>query len=170
MFHCAIFEFDTGVILIWLKQELLPRELSCFFLICDNTFLLPSLFQNSQTCVCVLRWIREQILLKATCLSCGHFFYFPVISVPSSHLLHSCMNIHADTAQKVGRWERRNCGISHSLRENMTGAATLTHRYSAGDAGLELCSKPSLQNGEECGAWCKQPPLPPGCPPIYLFY
>ena len=76
------------------------------------------------------------------------FFYFPVISVPSSYLLHSHMNIHADTGQKVGRWERRACGILHSLQENMTGAAALTHRYSASNAAVELHSKPSHHNGE----------------------
>jgi len=46
------------------------------------------------------------------------------------------MNFCADTGQKVGRWERRKSGISHSLQENITRAATLTHRYYAGDAAL----------------------------------
>lgn len=113
MFHCAIFEFDTGVILIWQKQELLPKELSCFCLICDNTFLLPSLFQNSQTCGCVLGWIREQILLKATCLSCGHFFTFR--SYPFHHPIY-CITAWTSTLIQGRKWENGKGGhvASHS--------------------------------------------------------
>lgn len=69
------------------------------------------------------------------------FFYFPVLSVPSSHFLHSHMNIHADTGWKVGGWDMRTYGISRSLQENMTGAITLIHRYSEGNAAVELCFK-----------------------------
>lgn len=124
----------------------MPKGLSCFCPICGNTFLLPSLFQDYQTCGCMLRWIKELTLLKDTNLAL--LFHLVVISVPSHHLLHSHVNIHADKGQKVGRWDRRTCGISHSLQENMTRAASLTHRCSPCEAVIELCSKPSHQIGE----------------------
>lgn len=48
-------------------------------------------------------------------------------------------------------------------------AAAPIHSYPAAIAAIALLSKPSYQNGEECGTLCKQPLPIPGCPLTYLI-
>lgn len=75
--------------------------------------LLPRLWQNFHSAFLVPglpdMWLHAEMDQGTHPVESYSFkfllFCFPVISVPSSHLLHSHTNIHAETGQKVGRWE-----------------------------------------------------------------
>ena len=144
MFCCAVCGCNIGIILIWQKQGLLPKGLSCFCLICDNTLLLPFLFQNHQTCGCMLRWIRELTLLKATHWSYHRFFTF------RSYLFHHptyCIAPWTSVLIQGRKWEGGKGGkvASHThCRKTSPGQQPLPT-----DTMQEMLpSKPPHQNGD----------------------
>lgn len=139
-----------GVILVLFYSDkskgCCQRDCSCFCLVCDNTLLLPSLFQDYQACGCMLRWIRKLTLLKAIHWSCRCFFAF------QSYLFHHPIYCIATWTcwyrAESGKMGKEDMWQLTRTAGKRARAATLTHRYPAGDAAGELHSKPSRQNGE----------------------
>lgn len=131
MFCCTILGLgDPVIILIWQKQGLLPMELIIL--------LLPQPRQHFHVTSLVPGLTDWDGSGKATHLSCHYFVSFQSSLFPQPFY---CVATWTST------WiQGKKC--ENGKGRHMAPHAHLTHRYSAGDAAVELCSNPPNQNGK----------------------